>query len=235
MRISRSQSKMLSSEFPVGDPTSGEYYKFSVPRSRKHQDGISAMFAAMFAEAGTTAAVAEGASFAEALAPATAAEVAAYNAPSFFSAANMQIAGSALSAVSSVASSQQQADAYRLQASQAELQGRQGALNYNRQAFQLFERQQRLAGTIRARAVAGGVDPLTGSPLSVEQSNAYRAGNEMQILSENAGLALSGGLAVSQSLREAANTTENIGLLKGAGMAALGYGTYGTTKLPKTA
>jgi hypothetical protein len=156
-------------------------------------------------------------------------------APSLFTASNLSMASSAFSAISSVSQGYAQADYYRLQGSQAELQGRQNALNYNRQAYQLLERQQRLAGTVRARAVAGGVDPLSGSPMTVEQSNAYRAGNEIQILNENAQLALSGGLAISQSFNAAASSAEEYGLMSGIAKGALGVATYQTTKLPRRA
>ena len=163
------------------------------------------------------------------------APVAAAVAPSLFSASNLSMASSAFSAISSVSQGAAQADYYRLQGSQAELQGRQNALNYNRQAFQLLERQQRLAGTVRARAVAGGVDPLSGSPMTVEQANAYRAGNEIQILNENAQLAMSGGLAISQSFQSAASSAEEYGLMSGIAKGALGAATYGTTRIPKRA
>ena len=156
-------------------------------------------------------------------------------APSLFSASNLSMASSAFSAISSVQQGAAQADYYRLQGAQAELQGRQNALNYNRQAYQLLERQQRLAGTVRARAVAGGVDPLSGSPMTVEQANAYRAGNEIQILNENAQLAMSGGLAISQSFQSAASSAEEYGLMSGIAKGALGAATYGTTRIPKRA
>jgi hypothetical protein len=174
--------------------------------------------------------------FAEAAPAAAAAEVAtvaapAVAAPSLFTASNLSLAGGAFSAVSSILQGHAQSTAYRLQASQAELQGRQNALNYNRQAYQLLERQQRLASTIRARAVAGGVDPLSGSPLTVEQSNAYRAGNEMQILSENAQLAMSGGLATSQSLQSA--SAQTYGLFSGIGSGLLAGAKYRETQTPK--
>ena len=163
------------------------------------------------------------------------APVAAAVAPSLFSASNLSMASSAFSAISSVQQGGAQADYYRLQGAQAELQGRQNALNYNRQAYQLLERQQRLAGTVRARAVAGGVDPLSGSPMTVEQANAYRAGNEIQILNENAQLAMSGGLAISQSFQAAASSAEEYGLMSGIAKGALGAATYGTTRIPKRA
>jgi hypothetical protein len=153
-------------------------------------------------------------------------------APSLFTASNLSMASSAFSAISSIQQGYAQGDYYRLQGSQAELQGRQNALNYNRQAYQLLERQQRLAGTVRARAVAGGVDPLSGSPMTVEQANAYRAGNEIQILNENAQLAMSGGLAISQSFNAAASSAEDFGLMSGIAKGALGVATYMGTKTP---
>jgi hypothetical protein len=182
-----------------------------------------------FAEAGTAAAAAETVGVIEA------GSIAAGTMPvatSLFTASNLSMASSAFSAVSSLAQADAQSQYYRLQGSQAELQGRQNALNYNRQAYQLLERQQRLAGTVRARAVAGGVDPLSGSPMTVEQSNAYRAGNEIQILNENAQLAQSGGLAISQAFNAAASSAQDFGLMSAVTKGLLGASVYQTTKLP---
>jgi hypothetical protein len=71
--------------------------------------------------------------------------------------------------------------------------------------------------------------------MSVEQSNAYRAGNEIQILNENAQLAQSGGLAISQSFNAAASSAEDFGLLSAATKGLLSAATYQTTKLPRRA
>lgn len=120
----------------------------------------------------------------------------------------IQAAGAVLSAVSAIQAGSAQARSMRLQAAQAELQGRQNALNYNRQALQVLERQDRLAGTIRARAAAAGVDPFTGSPLTMQQVNALTAGREAQIAQENAQMAIYGGLAQSQSLQSAASMAQ---------------------------
>ena len=185
-----------------------------------------------FAEAGTAAVAAETVGVIEA------GSIAAGTMPvatSLFTASNLSMASSAFSAISSLSQAEAQADAYRLQGSQAELQGRQNALNYNRQAYQLLERQQRLASTVRARAVAGGVDPLSGSAMTVEQANAYRAGNEIQILYENAQLAQSGGLAISQAFNAAASSAEEFGLMSAIAKGALGAASYQTTKLPSKA
>lgn len=145
----------------------------------------------------------------------------------------VMIAAAAISAISSIRQGQQQAEAYRFQAQQAELQGRQNALNYNRQALYAFERQQRLGGTIRARAAAGGIDPLTGSPLSVDQWNAERAGNEIQIARENAELAAAGGLAQSQQLYGAATVAEASGITSAIGKAGMAYAMYNQSATPK--
>lgn len=130
--------------------------------------------------------------------------------------------GTGLSVVSSIASARQQSTAMKLQAKQAELQGRQNALNYSRQANMVFQRQQMLAATARARSAAAGVDPFTGSPLTVQQVDAMRAGEEMAIARENAQMSIYGGLAQSQSLRSAASATQTIGLMQAVGAGAMG-------------
>lgn len=124
----------------------------------------------------------------------------------------LQLFGTITSGMGQMQAAQAQAAAQRMQAKQAEFQGRQNALQYNRQALQVFERQQRLAATARARAAAGGVDPFTGSPLTMQEVNALIAGREMQVAQENAQMAIYGGLAESQSLQAAADMTERIGM-----------------------
>jgi hypothetical protein len=103
-----------------------------------------------------------------------------------------------------------QSAAYKLQAQQAELQGRQGALNYNKQANNILERQQQIQAMARARAAAGGVNPDTGSALTMQEITAYRAGKEINIAQENAEMALYGGLAASQNLMQAADYTSSM-------------------------
>lgn len=132
------------------------------------------------------------------------------------------IIGAIVSASAQIQQAEQQASSMRLQAQQAELQGRQNALNYNRQANEIFMRQQRLGSTVRARAAAGGVDPFTGSPLTVDQMNAQKAGREFQISVENAEMAKAGGLAQSQALYAAASSAEDIGYMKAFSTVAMG-------------
>ena len=146
----------------------------------------------------------------------------------------LQVAGTVFSVMGQIQAAQAQAAAQRMQARQAELQGRQNALQYNRQALQVFERQQRLAATARARAAAGGVDPFTGSPLTMQEVNALIAGREMQIAQENAQTAIYGGLAESQSLQAAARGTQRIGLTTALAGAAGRLYQMSETATPKT-
>jgi hypothetical protein len=134
----------------------------------------------------------------------------------------MYIAAAA-SATSAMASAQQQSVSMGLQAQQAELQGRQGALNYNKQANSVLDRQNQLAAMIRARAAAGGVNPDTGSAMTLQEVNAQKAGEEFNLAKVNAETSLYGGLAQSQSLQGAADSAEMFGLLNAASTAGMAY------------
>lgn len=144
------------------------------------------------------------------------------------------IVAAATQALSTIQASRAQASAMRIQAKQSELQGRQNALQYNRQALQVFERQERLAAMARARAAAGGVDPFTGSPLTIQQANALTAGREMEIARQNAQTAIYGGLAQSQSLQTAATLTQQQGLTSALTTAAMQGYRMSTTATPST-
>lgn len=152
----------------------------------------------------------------------------------------LSAAGAAFSAISAIQSvqakkqaSQLEAQRLAIQAEQAKLQGRQNALNYNNQANQIFERQQQLAATARARAAAAGINPLTGSPLSVQEADAIRAGREFQIAKENAEMSLYGGLSASQDLRAASSIAGGFSATPGT-LAAVGTGLIGLAKVGET-
>jgi hypothetical protein len=133
-----------------------------------------------------------------------------------FTAANLQMLSSGVSALSQVYQGQQQRDAYRLQSQQAALKGRQDALRYNRRAVDTMKANMSLEASLRARAAAGGVDPFSGSSLSLAQANDIAAYEEVRIDQENAQMSLYGGLAQSQSLQVAAATANTYGMLRGA-------------------
>ena len=148
-------------------------------------------------------------------------------------AGTIALASSAISAAAAISSASAQSRQLKIKAAQAELQGRQNALQYSRQASQVLERQQMLAGAARARAASGGIDPFTGSPLTIQQADAMKAGEEYGISQDNAQMAIYGGLAESQSLRSAASTTMATGVLSAIGSAGMGLAAYGATATPK--
>ena len=142
------------------------------------------------------------------------------------------VAAIALKAYSQVEQGKMQQMSFRLQASQAELQGRQNALNYNRQALQVLQRQEGLAATVRARASAGGVDPFTGSPLTIQQVDMMKAQGEAQIARDNAQNAIYGGLAQSQSLQAAGSAARYMANLSALTTVVSGAAAMGNTATP---
>lgn len=138
-------------------------------------------------------------------------------------AATAMYIAAAASAASALASAQQQSVSMGLQAQQSELQGRQGALNYNKQAIAVLDRQNQLNAMIRARAAAGGINPDTGSAMTLQEANALKAGQEFELAKSNAELSLYGGLAQSQSLQAGADAAETFGLLNAASTAGMAY------------
>jgi hypothetical protein len=139
-----------------------------------------------------------------------------------------------LQAVSSIKQGQYQKAMYDLQAKQAELQGRQNALNYSKQALNVLETQRRAASTLVARSAAAGIDPFSGSPMSVDQWNAFQAGEEYNLGLENADMAIAGGLAKSQSLQAAGKQAMQSAYLNAAISVAQGAYSYNKLSTPGT-
>lgn len=144
----------------------------------------------------------------------------------------VMIAAAVAQVGSTLATAEQQATSMRLQAAQSELQGRQNALNYNKQAIAILDRQSQLQGMIRARAAAGGINPDTGSALSLQEANALKAGREIEMAKENAQTSIYGGLAQSQSLQSAAEFTEGMAEINALAQAGTGYARYQAVQTP---
>jgi hypothetical protein len=138
-------------------------------------------------------------------------------------AAYIPYAFAALSAYSSIQSSQAEAAMLRIKANQAALEGRANALRHSQQAYQVLERQTRLGATIRAKAASGGVDPNSGSAMTLQQANAIKAGDEFLMAKQNAESAKLGGLANSQALYAAASNTEDLGVLNAITSAGMSF------------
>jgi hypothetical protein len=137
-----------------------------------------------------------------------------------------------LQAVSSIKQGQFQKAMYNIQAKQAELQGRQNALNYSKQAFQSLQAQRKTAAVLIARSAAGGIDPFSGSPMTVDQWNAFQAGEEYNLGLENAEMAIAGGLAQSQSLQAAGKQAMQNAYLNAAASVAMGAYNYNALSTP---
>jgi hypothetical protein len=140
----------------------------------------------------------------------------------------MALVASGIQAVSSIQQGRYQQAMYNLQAQQAELQGRQNALNYSNQALQVLERQRKMSATIIARGAAGGIDPFSGSPMTVDRWNAFKAGEEYNLGMENADMAIAGGLAQSQSLQAAGKQAMKTAYFNAA--VSIAQGVYGYSK-----
>ena len=139
-----------------------------------------------------------------------------------------------LQAVSSIQQGRYQKAMYNIQAKQAELQGRQNALNYSRQALTVLEDQRKMASTLVARGAAGGIDPFSGSPMTVDQWNAFKAGDEYNLGLENADMAIAGGLAQSQSLQAAGKQAMQSAYMNAAISLASGAANYNKLSTPGT-
>ena len=186
-----------------------------------------------FAPAAAAAGTATAATTAAATTAGAAAATGAAGASSLFTAANFGLLSSAISVGSSLYQGKQQAVAYRMQAMQASLKGRQEALNYNRRAFDTLERNRRLNASLNARAAAGGIDPFSGSPLTLADANNIAAYEEATIDRDNAEMAIYGGLAQSQSLQAAAATSQTFGYLTAAAKGVSGAASFMDTRTPK--
>lgn len=146
--------------------------------------------------------------------------------------ATLAVIASGVQAVSSIKQGQFQQAMYNLKAKQAELQGRQNALNYSKQALDVLSAQRRVASSLVARSAAGGIDPFSGSPMSVDQWNAFQAGEEYNLGLENADMAIAGGLAQSQSLQAAGKQAMQSAYMNAAMSVAQGAYMYGKLNVP---
>lgn len=134
-----------------------------------------------------------------------------------------------LQAVSAIKQGQAQSAALKIQSKSAELKGRSQALQYMQQSLEALERHRRFQGTITATAGANNIDPFTGSPLTVDQRNAFEMGKEYNFGVENADMAIAGGLAESQSLQAAAKQVKLQSYISAASSIAMGV--YGFNEL----
>ena len=106
---------------------------------------------------------------------------------------------------------------YERQAEQAELRGRSEAIAYKQKGSEALKRLNETLAAIVARAGAGGVDPTSGSAVTVQQFAMGEGIEEFNIAADNAALALSEGYTQGGIYRSAGSTAK-----KTADVAALG-------------
>jgi hypothetical protein len=140
-----------------------------------------------------------------------------------------QLAFAAISAGAQLYAGYQQKQMYNAQAAQAQIQGRSQAIAYKQQAADILKSMNETMGTIIARAAAGGVDPLSGSALSLTNYTMKEGIREYNISKDN--VVLAEGMASYQAdiYRQAGNTAMLSSFVSAAG--AMGEGYYRQSQL----
>ena len=96
----------------------------------------------------------------------------------------------AVSAVSSLAAGAAQKRQYDAQAKQAELRGRSEALAYKQQGVDALRNLNETLAAIVSRSASGGVDPTSGSALTLQRFALAEGAREKSISQDNQVLAL---------------------------------------------
>lgn len=116
---------------------------------------------------------------------------------------------------------------YEQQAAQAELRGRSEAIAYKQKGSEALKRLNETLAAIVARAGAGGVDPTSGSAVTVQQFAMGEGIQEFNIAADNAAMALSEGYTQGGIYRSAGATalkTADVAAMGSLGEAAVMYG-----------
>lgn len=142
------------------------------------------------------------------------------------------LVGSFVSAIGSINQANAQADAYRLQATNAIIQGNQQSMEYQRQGIQVMRKVQETESTIRARAAAGGIDPFSGSAGTLGDITFARGGDEYQWARDNAQMAIFSGKANSAAMMTAASNAQTAGYYNAGGSLLMGFGQLAKTGGP---
>jgi len=143
--------------------------------------------------------------------------------------------GSAVSAIGSINQASAQADAYRLQATNAIIQGNQQSMEYQRQGIQVMRKVAETEATVRARGAAGGIDPFSGSAGQIADFAMTRGIDEYNWARENAQMAIFSGKANSAAMMTAASNAETAGYYNAGGTLLMGFGQLAKTGGPTVA
>lgn len=135
--------------------------------------------------------------------------------------------GSAVSGVASYSAGQQQAEAYKLAATSAIIEGNQKALEYQRQGIQVMNRTMETNATIRARAAAGGIDPFSGSAGQIGDWSFAKGVDEYNWARDNASAAILSGESSAAGYRIAASNAASTGTINAVGSLLMGAARFG--------
>ena len=124
---------------------------------------------------------------------------------------------SAASSMSQMQAARSQARGLAAQATMARLQAKTESLKYKQQGLSILDNILQTQAAINARAGAGGVDPTSGSAVTVQQFAMGEGVTEFNIAADNAALALSEGYTQAGIYRSAGSTAR-----KSADVAAIG-------------
>lgn len=140
-----------------------------------------------------------------------------------------QLAFAAVSAGAQLYAGYQQQKMYNAQAAQARIQGRSQAIAYKQQAADVLKGMNETMGTLVARAAAGGVDPMSGSALSLANYTMKEGIREYNISKDNTVLAE--GMASYQAdiYRQAGKTAMLSSIVQAVG--TMGQGSYRQSQL----
>lgn len=142
--------------------------------------------------------------------------------------------GSAVSAVGAISSASAQSDAYKLQATNAIIQGNAQSMEYQRQGIQVMRKVAETEATVRARGAAGGIDPFSGSAGQIADLAMTRGLDEYEWARENAQNAIFSGKANSAAMMSAASSAETAGYFNAGSSLLMGFGQLAKTGFAPT-
>lgn len=133
----------------------------------------------------------------------------------------MSAVGTLFSTFASIKGAQAQKDIYNAQAAQAQLQGKVKATEYKMQAAKVLRGLNENLSMTVARAAVGG-DPLSGSPLTLQEYARREAGGEYIQSKDNAILALSNADVQAGIYKQAGQQAMYTGYANAIGTATTG-------------
>ena len=132
-----------------------------------------------------------------------------------------------ISAVGTLAAGAAQKRQYEQQAAQADLRGRSEALAYKQQGVAALRNLNETLAAIVSRSASGGVDPTSGSALTLQRFALAEGAREKSISQDNQALALGQASMQAGIYRSAGRTAQLNSYVSAAGTIGSGAYRYG--------